>query len=277
MYNIQAYPTTVVFNQSSVHEYEGHHSAEQILEFIEDLRNPSVVSLTPTTFNELVKQRKHDEVWMVDFYSPWCHPCQVLMPEWKRMARTLTGLINVGSVDCQQYHSFCTQENVQRYPEIRFYPQKSSRAHQYHSYNGWNRDAYSLRSWGLGFLPQASIDLTPQTFNEKVLQGKTHWVIDFYAPWCGPCQNFAPEFELLARMIKGKVKAGKVDCQAYPQTCQKAGIKAYPSVKLYYYERAKKSIWEEQINSRDAKTIAALIYGKLETFQSQVKRNKDEL
>ena len=34
-YNIQAYPTTVVFNQSSIHEYEGHHSAEQILEFIE--------------------------------------------------------------------------------------------------------------------------------------------------------------------------------------------------------------------------------------------------
>ena len=38
-YNIQAYPTTVVFNQSNVHEYEGHHSAEQILEFIEVILN----------------------------------------------------------------------------------------------------------------------------------------------------------------------------------------------------------------------------------------------
>ncbi|XP_073927328.1 dnaJ homolog subfamily C member 10 isoform X3 [Castor canadensis] len=277
MYNIQAYPTTVVFNQSSIHEYEGHHSAEQILEFIEDLRNPSVVSLTPSTFNELVKQRKHDEVWMVDFYSPWCHPCQVLMPEWKRMARTLTGLINVGSVDCQQYQSFCTQENVQRYPEIRFFPQKSNKAYQYHSYNGWNRDAYSLRIWGLGFLPQVSIDLTPQTFNEKVLRGKNHWVVDFYAPWCGPCQNFAPEFELLARMIKGKVKAGKVDCQAYAQICQEAGIRAYPTVKFYQYDGTKRNIWEEQINTRDAKTIAASIYRKLEILQSQGKRNKDEL
>nr|XP_028686370.1 dnaJ homolog subfamily C member 10 isoform X3 [Macaca mulatta] len=274
MYNIQAYPTTVVFNQSNIHEYEGHHSAEQILEFIEDLMNPSVVSLTPTTFNELVTQRKHNEVWMVDFYSPWCHPCQVLMPEWKRMARTLTGLINVGSIDCQQYHSFCAQENVQRYPEIRFFPPKSNKAYQYHSYNGWNRDAYSLRIWGLGFLPQVSTDLTPQTFSEKVLQGKNHWVIDFYAPWCGPCQNFAPEFELLARMIKGKVKAGKVDCQAYAQTCQKAGIRAYPTVKFYFYERAKRNFQEEQINTRDAKAIAALINEKLETLQNQGKRNK---
>nr|XP_020755169.1 dnaJ homolog subfamily C member 10-like [Odocoileus virginianus texanus] len=277
IYNIQAYPTTVVFNQSNIHEYEGHHSAEQILEFVEDLMNPSVISLTPTTFNELVKQRKHDEVWMVDFYSPWCHPCQVLMPEWKRMARTLIGLINVGSIDCQQYHSFCAQENVRRYPEIRFFPQKSNKAYEYHSYNGWNRDAYSLRIWGLGFLPQASIDLTPQTFNEKVLQGKNHWVVDFYAPWCGPCQNFAPEFELLARTIKGKVKAGKVDCQAYAQTCQKAGIRAYPTVRLYPYERTKRNTWGEQIDSRDAKEIATLIYEKLEKLQNHEKRDKDEL
>lgn len=41
------------------------------------------------------------------------------------------------------------------------------------------------------------------------------------------------------QMIKGKVKAGKVDCQAYPQTCQRAGIKAYPSVKFYRYEKSK--------------------------------------
>lgn len=39
-------------------------------------------------------------------------------------------------------------------------------------------------------------------------------------------------------MIKGKVKAGKVDCQAYAQICQKAGIRAYPTVKFYPYERA---------------------------------------
>lgn len=37
-------------------------------------------------------------------------------------------------------------------------------------------------------------------------------------------------------MVKEKVKAGKVDCQAYAQTCQKAGIRAYPTVKFYPYE-----------------------------------------
>lgn len=41
------------------------------------------------------------------------------------------------------------------------------------------------------------------------------------------------------QMIKGKVKAGKVDCQAHAQICHKAGIRAYPTVKFYPYERAK--------------------------------------
>ncbi|XP_066045895.1 dnaJ homolog subfamily C member 10 isoform X3 [Chamaea fasciata] len=281
MHNIRAYPTTVVFNQSDVHEYEGHHSAEQILEFIEDLRNPSVVSLTPETFAELVQRRKREEIWMVDFYAPWCGPCQALMPEWKKMARMLNGLISVGSVDCQKYYSFCHQENVRGYPEIRLFPQKSNTAHQYYSYNGWHRDAYSLRGWALGYLPQVSVDLTPQSFTEKVLNGKDHWVIDFYAPWCGPCQNFAPEFEMLARAVKGKVKAGKVDCQAYGQTCQTADIRAYPTVKFYPYQGTKKSPLGEYIDSRNAKGIADLLNEKLEAMENKGKRkksrNKDEL
>ncbi|XP_074071658.1 dnaJ homolog subfamily C member 10 [Macrotis lagotis] len=281
MYNIQAYPTTVVFNQSSIHEYEGHHSAEEILEFIEDLRNPSVISLTPETFNELVKKRKRDEIWTVDFYSPWCRPCQMLMPEWKRMARLLNGLISVGSVDCQKYYSFCSEEQVKKYPDIRLYPPKSNTAHQYYTYNGWDRDSYSLRTWALEYLPQVSIELTPQTFNDKVLEGKDHWVVDFYAPWCGPCRNFAPEFELLARTIKGKVKAGKVDCQAHTYTCQTAGIRAYPTVKFYPYEGNKKNILGKQIDIRDAKSIADLLDEKLKTLQNKIQReksrNKDEL
>uniref|UniRef100_A0A8C4JZN9 DnaJ homolog subfamily C member 10 n=1 Tax=Dromaius novaehollandiae TaxID=8790 RepID=A0A8C4JZN9_DRONO len=281
MHNIRAYPTTVVFNQSDVHEYEGHHSAEQILEFIEDLRNPSVVSLTPETFVELVKRRKREEIWMVDFYAPWCGPCQALMPEWKKMARMLNGLISVGSVDCQKYYSFCQQESIRGYPEIRLFPQKSNTAQQYYSYNGWHRDSYSLRGWALGYLPQVSVDLTPQSFIEKVLNGKDHWVIDFYAPWCGPCQNFAPEFEILARTMKGKVKAGKVDCQAYAQTCQTADIRAYPTVKFYPYQGTKKNVLGEHMDSRDAKGIADLLNEKLEAIQNKGKRkksrNKDEL
>ncbi|OWK01575.1 hypothetical protein Celaphus_00017597, partial [Cervus elaphus hippelaphus] len=189
MYNIQAYLTAVVFNKSNIHEY-GHHSAEQILEIIEDLINSSVISLTLTAFNELVKHKK---------------------------CKTLTELINVGNIECQQYHSFCAQENVQRQAEINF-SQKSNKVNQYHSYN--------MKKFYKG-----------KTF--LVLQREK--VVDFYAPRCGSCQNFAPGLEFLARMIKKKKSESWKSRQAYAQTCQKADIRAYPTVKLYPYERAKRN------------------------------------
>lgn len=116
--------------------------------------------------------------------------------------------VTVGSIDCQQYHSFCAQENVQRYPEIRFPPQNQIR------FFSITVTMARREIWGPGFLPQASTNLMTQTFDEKVIHRKNHRVIEFYAPWCGPCQNFAPEFKLLAKTMKGKVKAGKTDCQA---------------------------------------------------------------
>uniref|UniRef100_A0A672Z3X1 DnaJ homolog subfamily C member 10 n=1 Tax=Sphaeramia orbicularis TaxID=375764 RepID=A0A672Z3X1_9TELE len=214
MYNIQAYPTTVIFNGSSMHEYEGHHSADGILEFIQDLVQPSVVVLDPSSFTDRVKGRSEGEVWAVDFYAPWCGPCQALMPEWRRMARVKTDNRKHAFI----YRSFC-----------------SSCVCVFRTYNGWNRDAHSLKTWVLSALPRASVDLTPDSFRSLVLFGKDHWVLDFYAPWCGPCQHFAPEFEVLARTLKGEVRAGKVDCQAHYQTCQSAGITAYPTIRFYPY------------------------------------------
>lgn len=281
-YNIQAYPTTVIFNKSSIHEYEGHHSADGILEFIEDLVNPVVVSLTPDTFPELVKRRKSDELWMVDFYAPWCGPCQALLPEWRRVARMLNGMISVGTVDCQKHHSFCQGESVRAYPEIRLYSHSASRRDQYYSYNGWHRDSHSLRAWAMGFLPRASVDLSPEDFKNRVLGGTEHWVVDFYAPWCGPCQHFAPEFESLARMVKGTVRAGKVDCQAHYQTCQNAGIKAYPTVRFYPHLGTKRrDQGGEHINSRDANVIADILRQRLQQLspwlQDKSSKLKDEL
>ncbi|KAL0963701.1 hypothetical protein UPYG_G00309760 [Umbra pygmaea] len=282
MYNINAYPTTVIFNKSSIHEYEGHHSADGILEFIQDLVNPAVVMMDQDSFTELVNRRRHGEAWMVDFYAPWCGPCQALLPEWRRMARALNGFIKVGTVDCQKHHSFCQGQGVRAYPEIRLYPQNANRRDVYQNYNGWHRDANSLKIWAMGTLPRASVDLSPDDFRNLLIRGTEHWVVDFYAPWCGPCQHFAPEFEILARMLKGSVRAGKLDCQAHHQTCQSAGITAYPSVRFYpYLGTDKREQGGEHVNSRDANSIADVLRQRLQQLspwlQGKADSFKDEL
>uniref|UniRef100_A0A3P8UKT9 Thioredoxin domain-containing protein n=1 Tax=Cynoglossus semilaevis TaxID=244447 RepID=A0A3P8UKT9_CYNSE len=65
--------------------------------------------------------REEGQIWAVDFYAPWCGPCQALIPEWRRMARLVSGQIQVGSMDCQRFQSFCQSQGVRAYPEIRLY------------------------------------------------------------------------------------------------------------------------------------------------------------
>ncbi|XP_037095863.1 dnaJ homolog subfamily C member 10 isoform X1 [Syngnathus acus] len=232
-HNIGAYPTTVIFNGSAVHRYEGRHSADGILEFVQDLVDPSVVVLDPSGFAEKVTGLGQGEIWAIDFSAPWCGPCQALLPEWRRMARMVSGHILVGSVDCQRFQSFCQSQNVRSYPELRLYTGGGRTAYRHTSYSGYHRDAHTLRRWALSALPRASSDLTPSSFDALLLEARDPWVVDFYAPWCGPCKHFSPEFEVLARVLKGEVRAAKIDCQAHYQTCQSAGIAAYPTVRFY--------------------------------------------
>lgn len=234
-YKIRSYPTTVLYNQTVPHHYHGSHTAGGLEDFIQDTLNPPVIFLTPESFENMVALKTEDEIWVIDFFAPWCGPCQQLAPQWSKLARMFSEEPNVhiGSVDCQQYHELCSSQGVNTYPNIRLYPRGSSGISRFSSYNGWNRDAASLRAWVYSFFPSTVADLSRTDFYKKLLIDSEPWVIDFYAPWCGHCQMFAPEFEHIAKALVGKAKAGKVNCVELPDICQKAGVNAYPTV-LYY-------------------------------------------
>nr|CAD7609739.1 unnamed protein product [Timema genevievae] len=96
-------------------------------------------------------------------------------------------------------------------------------------YSGYSKTARSLFHWLFNFLPSPVLELNPSTFNDHVMMDKDVWLVDFFAPWCGHCVEFAPVFHNL----QGVVKAGKVDCDKYVDLCHKAGITGYPTVKLF--------------------------------------------
>lgn len=62
------------------------------------------------------------EAWFIDWYAPWCPPCQRLMPELRRASQHFTAdSVQFGTVDCTLHSSFCSQHGVRSYPTTAFY------------------------------------------------------------------------------------------------------------------------------------------------------------
>ncbi len=74
------------------------------------------------------------------------------------------------------------------------------------------------------------IIITDDQFEQEVLEAEGISVVDFWAPWCGPCHTMAPALEAFTRTNTGKVKVFKVDVDDNPKTAEKYGIRSIPTV-----------------------------------------------
>jgi len=72
------------------------------------------------------------------------------------------------------------------------------------------------------------IDLTNENFDETVNEGIT--LVDFWAPWCGPCRMLAPVIEQLAEDFDGKAKICKVNSDEQTDLATKYGVRSLPTM-----------------------------------------------
>lgn len=75
---------------------------------------------------------------------------------------------------------------------------------------------------------------TDQNFEQEVLKSDVPVLIDFWAPWCGPCRVQSPIVEALAKEFEGKpVKIGKLNVDENPATAGKYGIMSIPTLMFF--------------------------------------------
>lgn len=77
------------------------------------------------------------------------------------------------------------------------------------------------------------IDVTTETFDKEVVESGRQVLVDFWAPWCGPCRMQTPILERLAKAEDVDVDIAKLNTDENPEIAQKLGIISIPTLILY--------------------------------------------
>jgi thioredoxin 1 len=78
-----------------------------------------------------------------------------------------------------------------------------------------------------------TVELTSDNWASEVEQSGIPVVVDFWAPWCGPCRQLGPTIDKLADQFAGKVKVGKLNVDDAPDVATKYGVTSIPRVFIF--------------------------------------------
>src|ERR1041385_620039 len=77
------------------------------------------------------------------------------------------------------------------------------------------------------------IEVTDASFEQEVLKSETPVLVDFWAPWCGPCRALAPAVEAMATELEGRMKVVKCNLDEAGPLATKYGVQSIPTLALF--------------------------------------------
>lgn len=239
----------------------------------------NVVELTPSNFDNLVI--RGDEIWIVEFFAPWCGHCQNLVPEYTKAANALKGIVKVGAVNADEHKELGGRYGVRGFPTIKIFGTNKNKPEDFQGsrtaegiVNAALSAAKAKAKAALGGGSSGSssgssdtpsedvVELTDNNFDKLVLQSEDMWLVEFFAPWCGHCKNLAPHWAKAATELKGKVKLGALDATVNKVKASQYEIQGYPTIK-FFAPGVKSASAEEYDGGRTSSEIVQWALDKL--------------
>eukprot|EP01094_Clydonella_sp_ATCC50884_P024368 TRINITY_DN608_c1_g1_i1.p1 TRINITY_DN608_c1_g1~~TRINITY_DN608_c1_g1_i1.p1 ORF type:complete len:417 (-),score=162.41 TRINITY_DN608_c1_g1_i1:267-1442(-) len=168
--------------------------------------NSKVVQLEASNFKQLVLDSP--DVWMVEFYAPWCGHCKNLAPQWETAASNLEGVVSIGAVNCDEDKNkqLCGQYGVQGFPTIKVAaPNKADAKKKFDDYRG-ERSAAAIAKFASSSIPNVVTSVTKKSFEGFVADATDHT----YALLFTPKKTASPTFKALSLHFRGRLQLGMV-------------------------------------------------------------------
>jgi protein disulfide-isomerase A6 len=177
-YNVQGFPTIKIFglNKKSPIDFNGARTAQgltdaamgELKKMVSDRmagksgggssggsKKPppkqgsaaDVIELTDSNFEEMITGS--DEMWLVEFFAPWCGHCKNLEPHWRSAAAELKGKVKMATVDATVHTVVSGKFNIRGFPTIKWFPAGKKTLKDAADYDG-GRTASDIISWAQG-------------------------------------------------------------------------------------------------------------------------------
>jgi len=235
---------------------------------------------------------KSDELWLVEFYAPWCGHCKQLAPEWAKAATALKGIVKLGAVDMDQHKDAGAPYGITGFPTIKIFGADKAKPTAYNgartaagivdaaldevknlakgrlngktagSKPGGDSKSSGGSGSGSGSGKDDVVELTSNNFDDLVMGSKDLWLVEFFAPWCGHCKTLAPQWAKASTELKGEAKLGAVDATVHADLGQRFAVQGYPTIK-YFPAGSKNPEGEAYEGGRTANDIVAFVKDKL--------------
>ena len=101
-------------------------------------------------------------------------------------------------------------------------------------------------------------DVTDDSFERDVLQADGPVIVDFWAPWCGPCKAIEPALEEIAGQ-SGQVELVRIDIDANPRTANRYGVLSIPTVTLFDRGEARATVYGARPKKHFLQTFGAYL------------------
>jgi len=212
-----------------------------------------VVELTAGNFDQRVINS--DDLWLVEFYAPWCGHCRTLAPEWKKAATALKGIVKIGAVDMDVHGTVGAPYNVRGFPTIKVFGSNKKSPQDYNGartaqgitdeamkvvqrlvrdrLSGGGQSSGGGGGGGGGGSGNDVVELTDANFEDEVANSKTGVLVEFFAPWCGHCQRLEPEWKKAAGELRGKMKLAALDATIHTASAGRFQVQGYPTIKFF--------------------------------------------